>query len=476
MTEPQTDSHRRLLLKSAAFGATVALSGCAARVPQPNVDDVTQIDRVYVDRILRPTTTEQIQAALASGRGAISIGGGRYSMGDQIAAENSLHLDMRGMNRLLAFDPAARTVRVQSGMTWRDLQDIVDPHELSVKVMQSYCNFTVGGSISVNCHGRYVGKGPIINTVRALRLIAADGNAIELDRNHRPDWFDAVIGGYGGLGVVSEVELELDENCRIERRVRECSLADYPAFFREQVLTDPDIVFHNADLPPPRYDAPLATSWRRTQLPLTETQRLIPRDADYGKDQKMIWAVTELPGGESMREHFYDRKLLHEPSVVYRNHEASLDVRSLEPWSRRLSTYLLQEYFIPVENFAAFCADMRRILAANEVHALNVSIRHSPADTRSLLRWAPKEVFSFALYYKQRSWAAADRDAERWTRQLIDAALAQGGRYYLPYRLHASREQFERAYPEHVAFARIKQAIDPDRRFRNRMWDKYLSS
>ncbi len=438
------------------------------------VDDVTQIDKVRVDRILRPLATATIQAALTGSRGAVSIGGGRFSMGDQIATEHSLHIDMRAMNRVVRLDAPARTVRVQSGITWRDLQDAIDPHDLSVRVMQSYSNFTVGGSLSVNCHGRYVGKGPIVNSVRALQLVKADGTTIELSRDREPALFNAAIGGYGGLGVVSEVELDLDPNSRIERKVERCALVDYPAFFRERILADPDMVFHNADLGPPGFDAPLSTSWRRSELPLTETRRLLPRDLDYSRDQTMIWSVSELPGGASLRDHFYTDALLHEPAVVWRNHEASLDVRSLEPRTRRFSTYLLQEYFIPIEGFLSFHHELRRILQANDVNALNVSIRHSPADEQSLLHWAPAEVFSFVVYYKQRSSASADFEAGRWTRQLIDAALAHDGRYYLPYRLHASRAQFERAYPECHAFAGIKHGIDPDHRFRNRMWDKYL--
>jgi FAD/FMN-containing dehydrogenase len=137
---------------------------------------------------------------------------------------------------------------------------------------------------------------------------------------------------------------------------------------------------------------------------------------------------------------------------------------------------LLQEYFVPVGAFAAFARQMRRILVASQANVLNVSIRHSPADARSLLRWAPTDVFSFVVYHKQRSWAGADAEAGRWTRRLVDAALAHGGRYYLPYRLHATPTQFRRAYPEHIALARIKDAIDPQNRFRNRLWDKYLST
>jgi FAD/FMN-containing dehydrogenase len=57
---------------------------------------------------------------------------------------------------------------------------------------------------------------------------------------------------------------------------------------------------------------------------------------------------------------------------------------------------------------------------------------------------------------------------------LIEAALRQGGRYYLPYRLDATREQFAQAYPEASAFAGLKKRIDPANRFRNLLWERYL--
>ena len=35
--------------------------------------------------------------------------------------------------------------------------EAIDPYDLSVKIMQSYANFTVGGTLSVNAHGRRSG-------------------------------------------------------------------------------------------------------------------------------------------------------------------------------------------------------------------------------------------------------------------------------------------------------------------------------
>lgn len=61
------------------------------------------------------------------------------------------------------------------------------------------------------------------------------------------------------------------------------------------------------------------------------------------------------------------------------------------------------------------------------------------------------------------------------TAKLIDRVLMLGGSYYLPYRLHASREQMRRAYPRCVEFVAAKRRYDPQLRFRNALWDTYLA-
>ncbi len=475
MTRAYRTTRRRVIGAAAAAGGLHLLGCSRERDESAFVTDVAQLEQMAVARVLRPRSTEEVVEALHAWRGPVSIGGGRFSMGGQIAADDSLHLDMRSLDRLLALDPQARTVRCEAGMRWRDLLDHIDPHDLSVSIMQSYANFTVGGSLSVNCHGRYVGKGALARSVRALRLVTADGRALELSPQREPTLFGAVIGGYGGLGVVTEVELDLDLNTPLRRRMERVALADYPDYFTSRVAADPQVLMHNADLVPPDFDAPLAISWLRTQSAPTVAQRLLPRDLDYGREQNLIWAASELPGSGWLRRRSQAGELKEKPPVVWRNYEASLDTDALEPRTRAMSTYLLQEYFVPESRFVDFARGMAAILQQAEANVLNVSIRHAPADDTSLLRWAAEPVFCFVLYLKQRNSAAASHRSDAWTRSLIDLALALGGRYYLPYRLAATTEQFRRAYPEARRFAEIKREIDPGGRFRNRMWDRYLA-
>lgn len=476
---PGTTAHspaRRAVLVQALAAAGV-LSLAPAKVLSATrlvVANVTGLYSVEVARVEAPTTVEQVSELLKAWPGKVAVGGGRYSMGGQIALTGGLHLDMRSLNNLIWIRPQERLLRVQAGMRWRELQDILDPLDLAVKTMQSYANFTVGGSVSVNAHGRYVGHGPISHTVRALQLVLADGTAVETSRRENSELFRAAIGGYGAVGVITEVELDLAENIRIERVVAEVPLETYLEHFERVVLADQNSVLHNADLLPPAFDTAVSVTWRKTAKPLTETARLVARGQRYGLEQNAIWVMTELPGGRRLRKSIVQPLLSRNPVVKWLNHEASLDAAELEPRTRRMSTYVLQEYFVPKRNFLRFARAMAETLRRRNVEALNVSIRHSLVDNTPVLAWAREETFSFVLYYKQRTYPAARDTVGRWTRELIDLALANEGRYYLPYQLHATRAQFEQAYPGIAEFRGIKRATDPGAKLSNELWAKYL--
>lgn len=469
---------RRTFLALALAEAGLAGFGTAPVLAAGNllVGNVTGLYPVKVARIAEPLSAAEVSALVRAWPGKVAAGGGRYSMGGQVAVRDGLHLDMRRMNRLVWLRARDRVVRLQAGMRWRDLQDHLDPLGLAVKTMQSYSNFTVGGSVSVNAHGRYVGHGPVGHSVQALQLVLADGSIVEVSRSVHRDLFSAVLGGYGAVGVITEVELDLAENVRIERVVEKVALADYPQHFKAQVLANPRAILHNADWLPPDFDAPVSVSWFRAapDKALTELEPLVPRRRAYGLEQNVIWALTELPGGSALRKSVVHPMLTGQPAVKWLNHEASLDVAELEPRTRAMSTYALQEYFVPERHFLGFAQELASVLRARDVEALNVSIRHSPADRDSLLPWAREEVFSFVLYYKQRTWQAAQEEVGRWTREIIDAVLRYQGRYYLPYQPHATAAQFDASYPEAAELRRVKRRHDPAGKFSNELWRQYL--
>ncbi len=218
-----------------------------------------------------------------------------------------------------------------------------------------------------------------------------------------------------------------------------------------------------------------ATSFVETDKPVTIRDRLLPQDQSYAVDRLLFRVVSEWPGGKWVRQHVIDPWLYHGQRVEWRNYEASLDLRELEPSSRVTSTYVLQEYFVPVAQLEPFAAAMRTILQRNHVNVINISIRHARADSGTLLAWARTEVFAFVLYYKQGTTTADRQAVTGWTRELINAAISDGGRYYLPYQILATPAQFKVAYPDAAALAALKARVDPENKFRNRLLDAYFT-
>lgn len=450
-------------------------SAMAEVTQQVVVNDVTQLNPIRVTAVVVPHTLDEIIATVKRAPGKISIGGGRFSMGGQTALNDATQIDMREYNQVLDFSAERKEIRVQAGATWRQIQDFIDPHNLSIKVMQTYSNFTVGGALSVNAHGRYIGLGPIVLSVKEIGLVLADGSYVRASPTENTELFYGAIGGYGGIGVITDATLALTDNIPVHRVSKVMPLKDYKAFFVKDIRENPSIIFHNADIYPDSYDNVRATSYEKTDKPVTIPHRLIPADRDYAQNRRWMKVVADAPYGKVFRQYILDPILFRDDRVEWRNYESSYSVADLEPTSRTDSTYVLQEYFVPIDRLDNFVPQMAKILKDHKVNVINISIRHAKQDPGTLLAWAKQEVFAYVLYYKQGTSVEDRLAVGTWTRKLIDAAIANNGRYYLPYQIHATTAQFKAAYPGWENYFALKQRVDPDNKFSNKLLDAYYS-
>ena len=439
------------------------------------VSEVTELYPVKVRGIVVPHTLAEIVEQVRN-NDHVSIGGGHNSMGGQTASERAVQIDMREYNKILSFSREAKEITVQAGARWRDIQDYIDPYGLSIKIMQTYANFTVGGSLSVNVHGRYMGLGPIILSVKSFRIVLANGKVVEAKPDMNQDIFYSAIGGMGGIGVITDVTLMLADNVNLKRVQVNMAMQDYGSYFAKQVRPDPSVIFHNADLYPPNFDRVSSVNWVETDSASNTEASMIPRAQDYWLE-RIAWVImSQWPGGLRIREHIIDPLIYFGNAPVHtRNYEASYDIAELEPRNRNGSTYVLQEYFIPVGQLGKWTPRMKRVFNANDVNVINVSIRHAIGDPGAKLAWARGETFAFVIYYKQATGVDDQARVSRWTRALIDEALSAGGSYYLPYQPHATDDQFQRAYPGAIEYFKIKQRYDPANKFTNKLWEKYYS-
>ena len=443
-------------------------------LPEGVVDDASHLESTHVREVVAIEGTtdeaiERIRTALARSEGApLSIEGARHTMGGHTIAPGGVVLDLGGV-RSLALD--GDVLIAGAGSCWRHVIEFLAPRGRAVEVMQSNADFSIGGSLGANCHGWQPDRGPLVSTLDSFTMVLADGRAVRASRSENADLFAHAVGGYSLFGVMVEARLRTVPDAMCEAQHTIASLDDLDATLRGGLSDDTELAFARLSIVPgsDRFETALVTAYRRVEgvCPALcppedhDLTRLVFRGqvgSDFGR--RLRWLGERAVGGESGARASRNQ-LMSEPVRRFANR-------------RRDSTDILFEGFVPPEAAVSYARAIRRIVAAHDVDLPNVTVRHVLADDVTVLRYAASEVLGFVMLIAEPRSAVADARLAVATREMIDAVHDHGGRYYLPYRNHASRDQFHRAYPEAIGFAETKRRFDPQLRFQNRFWSRYL--
>ena len=454
------------------------------------VNDASCLNRTEVFGVVTPHTETEVAEALAFGRAQqipVTASGTRHSMGGQASSPDGLVLDMRSMDQITV-DTERQAVRVQAGATWRDVLEAVHPHGLSVAAMPSIDVLSVGGTVSVNAHGADFRTGSLSSTVRSLRVMLPDGTVHHLDRTHEPELFRAVVGGYGLFGVILEVELELVPMEWYDMQQQVVDTGDFADHFARDLIPDADIRMMYAHLstsPDTLLERAIVYTYRRVEGPAADVPPLraeqdsrvgrlvlnMARTGELGSDLK--WAAQQhiLPHVRSCVRSRNHALTDAEACLVTRNQAMYNDLGLLK---NRLDQYtdILQEYFLPPDQLAAFLTDAAHVLRAHEAVLLSGSIRSVNPDDISLT-YARSHRLSVVLYLSQHVDHSGVEDMQDLTRTLIDLALAHGGTFYLPYQQHYTRAQLEAGYPQIDEFFAMKRSYDPHLLLMNTFYSRY---
>ncbi len=126
-------------------------------------------------------------------------------MGGHARVENGLVLDMLPFDRM-SLDERPRLLTVGAGARWSHVIPLLDKKGLAVAVMQSNNDFTVGGSISVNCHG-WQNDSPPIASSRVLPHRYGGWQVRQCSRKENSEPFRWPCGEYGLFGIILDVKL-----------------------------------------------------------------------------------------------------------------------------------------------------------------------------------------------------------------------------------------------------------------------------
>ena len=454
------------------------------------VNDASCLNRTPVYGVVQVRSADDVARALAFARAnglKVSAAGVRHSMGGQAFVRHGLMLDMTQF-KAMTLDEASQVLTVQSGATWHDIQSRLHP-KFAVKAMQSTDIFTVGGSISVNAHGMDHQAGSVGRTIRAMRVMLADGSVRQVSRTENADLFRLVVGGYGLFGVILDVDLEVTPNViyRSERRMMD--YRQFPDIFAKEIQPDGSygllyghlstspasllremILYTYREVPPA--GAVIPPLGEVSQVKLRRLVFNLSRASTVGMRLKWFAEKHIEPRLESCTVSRNQALGEAEACFVSRNEPMHDSV----PYLRHAlheSTDILHEYFIQRRAFVPFVYGLRDALRAQDANLLNASVRIVHRDD-SFLTYAPADdMVAVVLYLSQPTTASGTARMARLTSALIDLCSTQGGRFFLPYQLQYSAAQLERAYPEIRAFFEAKRAVDPDERFTNTFYETF---
>lgn len=408
----------------------------------------------------------------------ISIAGMQHSQGGQTLYPNGILLNMKSYNKILELDEHQKVITVQSGATWDDIQRVINSKGLALKVSQSQNIFTVGGSLSVNVHGRDIRHQGLIETVNSFRLLTAEGHVLNVSPEENEELFKLVIGGYGLFGVILDVTLQLTDNELYQVETESIAFDTYSEYFQKEVIENEKVKMHLARLsvaPETFLEDMYVTNYllsadqtllkehltlkRDSNIAIPKLFLGLSRHSNWGKD--LFWKTQET----------YNKRL--SGSYITRNNVMRSDSTFMD-YDHARKTEVLQEYFVPVENYESYIKDLRTFLLNQpDFNLLNITVRYVEKNEKSVMSYAKQDMFALVLLINHDMNEESVKMNQEVIQKMIDITLDHEGSYYLPYYHFASKDQLRRAYPRAEEFFRMKNKYDPEHLFMNLFYEEY---
>jgi len=199
-------------------GVDTLRAGFSGTVLEPSddgYDDARRVHNGLIDRrpalIAKCSNTADVVDAVRYARDAgleISVRGGGHNVAGRAVADGALMIDLSTMKGIHV-DPAARTVRAQGGVNWREFNRATAVHGLATTggaiSTTGIAGLTLGGGL-----GWLMAKhGLAADNLIGVELVTADGGVVNVSEDSDPDLLWALRGGGGNFGIAASLEYRL---------------------------------------------------------------------------------------------------------------------------------------------------------------------------------------------------------------------------------------------------------------------------
>jgi xylitol oxidase len=282
------------------------------------------------DHVHAPANVDEVRDVVKSCSKLRALGS-RHSF-NRIADSTQNQISLEHLNKI-DIDDTAHTVTVGAGIKYGQLAPVIDGRGYALHNLASLPHISVAGAIATATHGSGIRNGNLATAVRALEIVTASGELIQLSRDKYGEQFAGAVVGLGALGVVTRVTLDLLPTFQVAQTV-------YQNLNFGELAHNFDAIFGAG------YSVSLFTDWQHHQA----TQ---------------VWIKRKLQSGEKHESaaEFYSAKRATEKLHPITGHPAESCTEQMGipgPWYERLPHFkmnftpssgreLQTEYFVPRE-------------------------------------------------------------------------------------------------------------------------------
>lgn len=194
-----------------AFVASLSstLRGSVTAPGDTGYDEARAVYNAMIDRrpgaIARVADVADVIACVNAARDAgvtLAVRGGGHNAGGLGVADGALVVDL-GDLRGIRVDPEARTVRVEGGAVWGDVDHAT--HAFGLATPCGFISTTGVGGLTLGGGSGYLTRqhGLTIDNLLSADVVLADGRLVTANADQHTDLFWALRGGGGNFGIVT---------------------------------------------------------------------------------------------------------------------------------------------------------------------------------------------------------------------------------------------------------------------------------
>ena len=210
-----TDEPRRTVDDTAIADFEARLRGSLLQPSDSRYDQERTLYNAMIDKrpgfIAQCTDVADVMESVKFGREhdlPVAVRGGGHNGAGLALCDDGIVIDLSAM-RGVRVDPEARTVQVEGGAVWGDVDHAT--HAFGLATVSGIISTTgVGGLTLGGGHGYLTRRyGLTVDNLIGADVVLADGRFVHASEDEHPELFWALRGGGGNFGVVSSFEFQL---------------------------------------------------------------------------------------------------------------------------------------------------------------------------------------------------------------------------------------------------------------------------